>query len=316
LTETIRALVSPDESKLARQVEALERSGASLLTPFEGPYPRLLREIPDAPLVLYALGNVEKLALPAVGIVGARAATQYGREVAAGLAHDLSGAGVCVISGMARGIDAAAHGAAIEGPGGTMAVLGCGIDIVYPVENRKLWRRIEKEGLLLTEYAPGIEPHPRNFPIRNRVIAGMSSGVVVVEAAEKSGSLITAKFANDFGRDVFAVPGLIHSEASRGCHALLRDGAILCRGAEDVLSEIFPSIGLPALRHGVAESLDGDSGLVLRAMAGADSWSADDLADATNLSVSTILIVLFDLESRGFVRSLPGGLYGPVQQRA
>ena len=316
LTESIRALVSPDDSRVPEELAALERSGAFLLTPFEGPYPRLLREIPDAPLVLYARGDVERLALPAVGIVGARAATTYGREVAAQLARDLSGAGVCVISGMARGIDSAAHGAALGRAGGTIAVLGCGIDVVYPAENKGLGRRIEKEGLLLTEYAPGTEPNPYNFPIRNRLIAGMSSGVVVVEAAERSGSLITAKFANDFGRDVFAVPGLIHSETSRGCHALLRDGAILCRGAEDVLSEIFPSIGVPAIRQAAAEALDGDAGAVLRAMAGGDAWSADDLADATSLPVSTILVVLFELESGGFVRSRPGGLYGPVERRA
>ena len=306
--------IRPFDVDVSSEIDAAARAGATLLTPFEGPYPRLLREIPDTPLVLYARGDLAKLAIPAVGIVGARAATNYGKEVCGRLAQDLSAAGVCVVSGMARGIDAAAHHAALGGPGGTVAILGCGPERPYPEENRDLWQRILAEGLVLTEFPPGTQPEQMNFPFRNRIIAGMSSGVVVVEAAQKSGSLITAKLANDFGRDVFAVPGSIRSEMSEGCHALLRDGAILCRGVEDVLSEIFPALGGVTGTGTEAESLSGDAAIVWQSMKGDESWSADDLAEINNLPVSNLLAILFDLEARGFLRTLPGGLYVAVRE--
>ncbi len=311
---TCRDITRPFEIDVSEELEGARKAQAILLTPFEGPYPRLLREIPDAPLVLYARGDTRRLALPAVGIVGSRAATNYGKEVCTRLAHDLSAAGVCVVSGMARGVDASAHHAALGSPGGTIAILGCGPELPYPEENRELWNRILNEGLVLTEFPPGTEPEPRNFPVRNRIIAGMSSGVVVVEAAQKSGSLITAKFANDFGRDVFAVPGSVRSELSDGCHALLRDGAILCRGAEDVLSEILPMLGGSPASSARAESLSGDAAIVWQSMKGDESWSADDLAEINNLPVANLLAILFDLEARGFLRTLPGGLYVAVRE--
>ncbi len=311
---TRREITRPFDIDVSAELAAARAAKATLLTPFEGPYPRLLREIPDAPLALYARGDTGRLALPAVGIVGSRAATNYGKEVCARVANDLSAAGVCVVSGMARGIDASAHHAALAGPGGTVAILGCGPEVPYPEDNRELWNRILKDGLVLTEFPPGTEPEPKNFPVRNRIIAGMSSGVVVVEAARRSGSLITAKFANDFGRDVFAVPGSVRSELSDGCHELLRDGAILCRGAEDVLSEIFPSLGGTATPRDVPESLSGDAAQVWKSMAGEEAWSADDLAEINNLPVANLLAVLFDLEARGLLRTLPGGLYVAVRE--
>jgi len=303
-----RLLARPFDIDVAEEIAATDRSGTRLLTALEGPYPPLLREIPDAPLVLWAAGDVERLALPAVAVVGARAATRYGREVAAQLAGDLALAGVCVVSGMARGIDAAAHAAALGNPGSTIAVLGSGVDVPYPKENSELWKRIGAAGLLLSEHAPGTRPLPAFFPVRNRIIAGMSSGTVVVEAARRSGSLITARLANDFGRDVFAIPGSVHSESSEGCHALLRDGAILCRGAEDVLTELFPSVGIPA-GEGAAPGLEGDAARIVAAMAGEDAWDADDLSEATKMPISSLLGILFDLEARGVLRCLPGGLY-------
>ncbi|HKB71044.1 MAG TPA: DNA-processing protein DprA [Thermoanaerobaculia bacterium] len=304
-----RLLARPFDVDVSAEVAAAERSGFRLLNPFEGAYPALLREIPDAPLVLWAAGDPERLALPAVAIVGARAATRYGREVAARIAADLSLAGVCIVSGMARGVDAAAHAAAIGNPGGTIAVLGSGVDVPYPKENAELWRRIAADGLVLSEQPPGTRPLPANFPVRNRVIAGMASGIVVVEAARRSGSLITARLANDFGRDVFAVPGSIRSESSDGCHALLRDGAILCRGAEDVLTELFPSVGTRPVESGPAAGLEGEAARVVAAMAGDEAWDADDLAEATQIPTSSLLAILFDLEARGVLRCLPGGLY-------
>lgn len=303
-----RSATRPFDVDVSGELAAARRAGVAILNPFDGPYPPLLREIPDSPLVLYAAGDLGRLTLPAVGVVGARAATRYGREVAGEIAAHLSQAGVCVVSGMARGIDAAAHAAALGHAGGTIAILGSGVDLPYPRENTELWKRIGKEGLLLSEYRPGTLPLPAYFPVRNRIIAGMAAGVVVVEAARRSGSLITARLANDFGRDVFAVPGSVRSESSRGCHALLRDGAILCRGAEDVLTELFPSIGgFPPGRP--APALDGDAARVVTAMAGEEAWDADDLAEATGMPIGTLLALLFDLESRGVLACLPGGLY-------
>jgi len=304
-----RAATRPFEIDVSAEVAAAEGAGVAILNPFEGPYPPLLREIPDPPLVLYAAGDLGRLALPAVGVVGARAATRYGRDVCGEIAGHLSQAGVCVVSGMARGIDAAAHAAALGNAGGTIAVLGSGVDLAYPRENTALWKRIGEIGLLLSEYPPGTSPLPSHFPVRNRIIAGMSAGVVVVEAARRSGSLITARLANDFGRDVFAVPGSVRSESSEGCHALLRDGAILCRGAEDVLTELFPSIG-GVTAAAAAPVLDEDAARIVAAMAGEEAWDADDLAEATRIPIGSLLATLFDLEARGVLRCLPGGLYG------
>lgn len=307
------AVTRPFEVDILPELAAARRAGARILTPFEGPYPRLLREIPDAPLVLYARGRVERLELPAVGIVGARNATHYGHEVAETIARDLSASGVCVVSGMARGIDAAAHTAAQSGAGGTVGVLGCGIDIVYPAENRHLFHKIEADNLLLTEFPPGTEPRAAYFPTRNRIIAGMSAGVVVVEAAEKSGSLITARLAADFGREVFAVPGSIRSETSRGCHALLRDGAILCRGAEDILSEIFPAVGIARTAEPPPEALPPDQSRVYDEISRGEGSSADDLAERLDLPAADLMVILFELEARGYIRALPGSLYAVVR---
>ncbi len=310
-SETAAAMLArPFAIDVAGEIAAAERTGFRLLTPFEGPYPALLREIPDAPLVLWAAGDTDRLAVPAVAVVGARAATRYGREVAARVAGDLSLAGVAVVSGMARGIDAAAHLAAVGNPGGTIAVLGSGVDVPYPKENADLWKKIGARGLLLSEHPPGTRPLPSNFPVRNRIIAGMASGTVVVEAARRSGSLITARLAADFGRDVFAVPGSVLSESSDGCHALLREGAVLCRGAGDVLTELFPSVGAAAGGAVVPPGLEGDAARVVAAMAGEESWDADDLSEITKIPTSALLAILFDLEARGVLRCLPGGLYG------
>ncbi|MFY9549916.1 MAG: DNA-processing protein DprA, partial [Thermoanaerobaculia bacterium] len=217
--ERARAVLqAPADAQALRWAAEVERTGIRIVTAFDPEYPDLLREIADPPLLLFTLGRIERLRLPAVAIVGSRDASRYGRDAAWRLAQELSGAGVTVVSGFARGIDAAAHEAALEGPGGTVAVLGCGLDVDYPREHRRLRERLCAEGLLISEHPPGSEPRPQNFPIRNRIIAGLSSGVVVVEASRRSGSLITARLAADFGRDVFSVPGSIFSETSAGTH--------------------------------------------------------------------------------------------------
>ena len=304
-------LRSPEDREALRWAEEIERTGVRLVTAFDEEFPRLLRETPDPPFVLYALGRIERLRLPAVAVVGSREASRYGRDVASRLGRELSGAGVTVVSGFARGVDASAHEAALDGPGGTIAVLGCGLDVDYPRENARLKDRLAAQHLLLSEYPPGTEPRPQNFPIRNRIIAGLSSGVVVVEASRRSGSLITARLAADFGRDVFAVPGSIFSDTSSGAHELLRDGAILCRGAEDVLAELFPSVGAPPRVPAAAPlDLSPEARRVFEALTREESLSAEELAQALDLPAATILASLFELEGTGFASTVEGGRYG------
>jgi DNA processing protein len=298
-------LAGPSDAASERWASSVESSGIRIVTAFDEEYPAALSEIPDPPFLLFAVGRLERFRLPAVAVVGSRSATRYGRDVAARLARDLSLAGVTIVSGFARGVDAAAHEAAREGPGGTVAVLGCGLDVEYPREHSRLKAMMGESDLLLSEFPPGAEPRPQNFPIRNRIIAGIAAGVVVVEASRRSGSLITARLAADFGRDVFAVPGSVFSETSIGTHELLRDGAILCRGAEDVLAELFPSIGVPGVATSRASTapatLSSDAARLYSALAREEALSADELARALDLPAATVLAALFELEGAGLV---------------
>jgi DNA processing protein len=313
--ERVLALLrSPEDREAERWASGIERTGMRLVTAFDGEYPKALSEIPDPPFVLFALGLPSRLQLPAVAIVGSRAASRYGREVAARLARDLSLAGVVVVSGFARGVDGAAHQAAREGPGGTIAVLGCGLDIDYPHEHARLKEAMAKTDLLLSEYPPGTHPQAAYFPVRNRIIAGIASGVVVVEASRRSGSLITARLANDCGRDVFAVPGSVFSETSAGANELLKDGAILCRSAEDVLAELFPSVGRPRAAPAAPEAaaaLSAEARTVLNALTSTmgSAATAEDLVAATDLPAATVLAALFELESAGLAVE-DSGRYG------
>jgi DNA processing protein len=303
---------SLEDSAAERWAADLERSGTRVLTAFDTEYPPLLSEIADPPFVLFARGSLERLKLPAVAIVGSREATRYGRDVAARLARELSSVGVAVVSGFARGVDGVAHEAALDGPGGTIAVLGCGIDVDYPREHTRLKEAMIARGLLLSEFPPGSQPHAGNFPVRNRIIAGLASGVVVVEASRRSGSLITARLANDFGRDVFAVPGSIFSPTSLGTHELLRDGAILCRGPEDVLAELFPTIG-EVPRLGRARTPQGDLSAealrLLEILRREEAATADELSQDADLSAGTVLAALFELEEAGLAGSDETGRY-------
>jgi DNA processing protein len=312
--ELARAVVAPRiGAETDRILEQAEKAGARILSAFEPSYPAALREISDPPLLLYARGRADRLSLPAVAIVGARKASRYGREVAARLAEDLSAAGVVVVSGLARGIDAAAHEAACPGAGGTVAVLGCGIDVDYPPENRDLRRRIEISGSVITEYAPGTSPSPARFPVRNRIIAGIAAATVIVEAAARSGSLITARLANDFGRDVFAVPGSIFHDNTAGTHALLRDGAILCRGATDVLQELFPALAIPERgREAAALDLPPPAAKLLALLRREEGGFPDELGESAGLGAPETLVLLCELELRGLVRATPDGRYEPL----
>jgi DNA processing protein len=277
------------------ELERLRALGFRFLGRSDPGFPPLLRAIHDPPPGLFLRGNADAalLALPAVAIVGARVCSAYGRQIARSVSRDLASAGLVVVSGLARGVDAEAHRGALEAGGITVAVLGCGIDRDYPAANRELARQIAASGLVVSEYAPGVEPAPWRFPARNRIVAGLCSAAVVVEARERSGALITADFALEEGREVFAVPGEITSALSAGSNALLRVGATPLTRAEDVLE----SFGLTAPEP-VQPDIGAAAAAVLeRIREGAAG--ADELARATGLGASELAAVLTELELAG-----------------
>ena len=269
-------------------------------------YPPLLREIDDPPLALYVEGRVELLASTCFAIVGARNASTQGRVNARAFAHDLSEAGLCIVSGLAHGVDAAAHEGALMGKASSIAVLGTGIDRVYPQANTPLAGRLAESGCIVTEYCLGMPPLPGNFLRRNRLISGLSRGVLVVEANDKSGSLTTARLAAQQNRDVFAIPGSIHSSLSKGCHKLIKEGAKLSETTSDILSEL--GLEPVARTRGVAASIDEDAHPLLAAM-GFDHLSPDEIAQRTGLAVAAIAAQLSLYEMEGRVGALPGGRF-------
>ena len=302
------AVLAPAPAGFAAQCDAVrawrDRTGNHLLTLADDAYPALLREFPAAPILLYAKGNAAMLSGPAIAIVGSRTASAQGRANANAFARAFSGAGLAVVSGLALGIDAAAHEGALDGPGGTVAVLGTGIDRVYPTSHRALAHRIAAQGCLLSEFPLGYPVRSDNFPRRNRLISGLCRATLVIEAALKSGSLITARFANEQGRDVFAVPGSIHAPLSKGCHALIREGARLADCAADVLGELALAAGAPARPL----PADPAQALLLEAL-GFDAVDAGSLAGLTDSEVGALQARLLGLELAGHVERLPGGLY-------
>ena len=290
----------------------LERCGARVVTICDPEYPALLREAPDPPPFLFARGRPLG-DRPAVGLVGSRRATRNGLEAARLVAAGLARAGVTVVSGFAHGIDAAAHAAALDEGGETWGVLGCGVDVSYPAAHDRLRARMLEGGALLSELPPGTPPEAWHFPVRNRIIAGCVRIVVVVEAALKSGSLITARCAAEAGRDVAAVPGPVIGDHASGSNALLKDGAILVRDADDVLREL-PDEDLLRLRPG-GPSQDGvglgtpddpDAARVLLALDAAEPRDADALSAATGLSAARLSAALVLLELEGLAEALPG----------
>ncbi len=297
-----------DWSAVEDQLRRLDKIGGRLVTWHDESYPAVLRHIHDPPLFLYVRGDladVSSESAQAVAIVGSRSPTSYGRRMARSLASGLAEKGVTVVSGMARGIDAEAHWAALRCGGRTIAVLGCGIDVVYPSEHHHLMARTAKCGALVSELPMGTKPDAENFPGRNRIISGMTLATVVVEAAERSGSLITARFANEQGREVFAVPGPVGSR-SQGPHKLLKQGATLAENANDVLREVAPQLG--PVQTLLPLALSRDEGRVVGLLKGA-RVGLDDLVRAAGLDTATTLRILLDLELRGLVRQLPGKCY-------
>lgn len=275
-------------------------------------YPGLLKEIHDPPRRLWAQGDCD-FSGTLIAVVGARDCTTYGEKVAYDLARALARAGVTVVSGLAYGIDTAAHRGALDGGGKTIAVLGCGIDQDYPARNRTLKEKISAQGTILSEFEPGTEAAPWTFPKRNRIVSGISRGVVVVEAGVKSGSLITADFALQQGRDVFAVPGPITSPQSEGANRLIQNGAKLVMSVQDILDELGSSAQLPLITRPMApleedDSEPEDAKKILRLL-GNGSKHMDDLIAGSGIAVEKMSGVLVDLEIRGKIGSLPGGFF-------
>lgn len=285
--------------------ERLRACGAGLLVPGDGDYPVSLLDLPDPPGCLFARGGSFEGAL-SVAVVGARRCSPYGREVAESVGRALGGAGVSVVSGAALGVDAAAHRGALAVGGPTVAVLGSGIDVEHPRSNAALIRRIAETGVVLSEYPPGVPPERRRFPARNRIVAALARAVVVVEGAPGSGSLLTAGFAAELGREVLAVPGPVTSPLSAAPHELIRDGAGLVRGPADVLEAIGARPG-PGRSEDPAAGLSEDEAGVLGAVVGTGS-TLDAVADRSGVPAGRALGVLASLELRGLVRAV-GGRY-------
>ncbi|MBN1568480.1 MAG: DNA-processing protein DprA [Acidobacteria bacterium] len=285
-------------------------------------YPPLLNEIFDPPLLLYARGRLEALEMPCIAIVGTRRPTIYGLQMAQGIALDLGGRGICVVSGLARGIDGAAHRGCIEGGGFTIAVLGCGIDIIYPREHRQLTKGVVEKGLILTEFAPGTSPSPQNFPVRNRIISGLALGTIIVEASEYSGSLITARLAMEQNREVFALPGNLTSPQSFGPNFLIKQGAKLIQTWRDVVEELPPEIRQEILikedskptRKPELELLSDEESRLLELLKTDEATQFDKVFAQSDLSISRVSDLLLNLEMRGRVRQLPGNLYVKIRK--
>jgi DNA processing protein len=290
------------------------------LKPGDERYPALLGAIPSPPR-LQVRGTLESSDALAIAIVGSRHPTPYGMEVAETLAAELAARGVTIVSGLARGIDTAAHRGALSGGGRTLAVLGNGIDVVYPPENRALTLAIERQGAVISQFPRGTAPHAYNFPARNRTIAGLSLGVVVVEASERSGALITAGLAADLGREVFAVPGRVNSEVSRGPHGLLRDGAILVRDWADVVQELPEpwrrAVRTPAAGSGeTGRTVTGTEAVVLAALKSDEPLHIEELTALVALTPGRLASALVTLELEGRARQLEGQRWMAVPTRS
>jgi DNA processing protein len=319
---TLQFLLAPDWAAVERDLAWAAQPGHGILTLIDAAYPPQLREIADAPPVLFVRGNPGLLHAAQVAIVGSRRPSDTGREIAYGFAKTLAGQGLTITSGMAYGIDAAAHLGALAVAGGTIAVLGNGLDRIYPARHGKLAARIAEAGALVSEFPLGTPPLAAHFPHRNRIISGLSLGVIVVEAGQRSGSLISARLAADQGREVFAVPGSIFNPLARGCHALIRDGAMLIESAIEVLEVLrFADAGASLQCHtdecGVAmnaDGLDADQRRVLGAL-GYEPVSFDTLVERTGLTAESVSSMLLVLELRGYVSLATGGFYCRVGKR-
>jgi DNA processing protein len=316
--DTLKSLSSNEVGRaVGAALEWAAIAGHYIVTLADETYPKALLEIPDPPALLYAVGRIDLLQRTSLAVVGSRNATAQGEQNAELFARALSETGLTIVSGLAMGIDAAAHRGGLAGSGSTVAVLGTGVDIIYPRRNAELAAQIAERGLLVSEFPLGTAPAAYNFPRRNRLISGLSRGCLVVEAAAASGSLITARAAADQGREVFAIPGSIHSPLSKGCHGLIKSGAKLVESAEDVLAELSGfrqsgSASTTARRVPGASRSTPDSALL--ALMGHDPVDVDSLCTRAGMSAEQVSSELLRLEIDGHVAALPGGLYQRLEK--
>lgn len=291
---------------IEKQMREMEDRNIKVICLQESAYPEMLREVDDAPVVIYTRGDLIPDDKFAIAVVGSRRLTQYGSSVAEKISEDLASCGFTVVSGMARGVDSIAHKAALKAGGRTIAVLGSGLDIPYPPENKALMENIVKSGCALSEFPPGTPPEKENFPRRNRLISALSLGVLVVEATLDSGALITARYAAEQGREVFAVPGNITSRCSEGTNELLRRGAILVRKAEDIVEELAPVLkGFLRTRHNIREGISDEEKRVCNLLSG-EPKQIDIISRESGLSSSEALGILLGLELKGAVKQITG----------
>ncbi|MCX5754127.1 MAG: DNA-processing protein DprA, partial [Candidatus Krumholzibacteria bacterium] len=308
-----RRIEPPDRRFMEEQLARIEKENWGLVSLSDESYPRLLREIPDPPLVLFHAGELAALAGPSICIVGSRRSSRRGLINASNIARELSGLGIHVVSGLARGIDGAAHEGALAGAGGTSAVLGCGVDVVYPSEHLALVERIVERGCVLSEFPLGTPPLRHHFPRRNRILSGLSLGVAVVEADVGSGAMGTAQWACDQNREVFAVPGPIDYPGSRGPHRLIRDGATLIESAGDIIAA-FPCLAGraaepgPGAKAAAPESFGENERAMLSAL-DVEPKHIDELLQFCHIPPAVALSLLLDLEMRGLVASCGSGTY-------
>jgi len=314
----INAINRPDWESIEADLLWLDSPDHHLVTIDSDEYPLLLREIPDPPIVLFAHGCLQQLKSIQIGIVGSRNPDAAGRKLANEFARELVYAGATVTSGLALGIDGCSHQGALDAGGHTIAVTGNGLDMIYPARHKALAEKIVENGILVSEFSPGTKPIPANFPRRNRIISGMSTGVLVIQAACRSGSLITARYAMEQGREVFAIPGSIHNPLAKGCHSLIRQGAKLVESVDDIVEELG-SLATVVMGGSVneetgqkigegKEALDADYKVLLDSMA-YDPISIDRLIELTGLTIDSVSSMLLILELRGLVVSQAGGVY-------
>ncbi len=311
--DTIRKIKSRQHPQVARDLAWAATAQNHLVCYHDQAYPGLLRQISGFPTLLYASGNLHLLREPQVAIVGSRNCTPSGAQTAFDFAAQLSSGGLSITSGMALGIDAAAHRGALHASGKTIAVTGTGLDLIYPARNRKLAAEILQQGLIVSEFPLGTRAQPANFPQRNRIISGLSMATLVVEAAQRSGSLITARLAAEQGREVYAIPGSIHNPQTRGCHQLIRDGAMLVDAPKDIVAELSGLVGF-VLEHqyeGLREqprSLDREHRQLLETI-GYDPVNCDILVQRSGLTIDKLSSMLLVLELSDLIQSAPGGCF-------
>ena len=312
--EQISYIQNPDWAPIEQALTWLDQDPRHLIITLNDPrYPKLLKEIHDAPPVLYLIGRHELLNTPQIAIVGSRNCTPGGADTAQAFARYLSNSGMTITSGMALGIDKHAHLGALQGSGNTIAVIGTGIDRIYPSRNQKLAHQIAEEGLIISEFQLGTQPNSANFPKRNRLISGLSLAILVVEATQKSGSLITARLGLEQGREVFAIPGSIHNPQAKGCHHLIRSGAKLVDQASDIIDDIGSLLGYVAEKTDLPED-DASNPLEqeyqdLLELMGYDPVSLDTMVERSGLTIEQLSSMLLILELNDFIQPAPGGLY-------